>query len=105
MSKENDNFLQALQLTPEIKTFGGDIEGKNQFGIILYVNPDYTSSICPDCGFRKPDKIAQQIKNLKVEFKNERYTISYDYKIGKDGSEREIQGTVFSDVERFLWDF
>ena len=40
--------LKGLQLTPELKKFG---DMKRQQGIIFYVNPSYTSNICPKTGF------------------------------------------------------
>lgn len=43
---------KALQLTPPVNNFG-DIEGRSQFGIMLYTKADYTSQTDPVTGWRK----------------------------------------------------
>ncbi len=97
VDKKRGNYLKALQLTPKIKTFTNI---KSQTGIVLYVNPDYTSAICPQCGFRRPDKINKYLKELSIEFKDGKYIIAYDYQTEKEKFKEEV----FSDVKRILWD-
>jgi len=49
---EPGSVTNAIQLTPEIKTFA-NIENKKQVGSMLYVRPDYTSQTDPLTGWRK----------------------------------------------------
>ncbi|PIU14814.1 hypothetical protein COT20_02415 [bacterium (Candidatus Gribaldobacteria) CG08_land_8_20_14_0_20_39_15] len=46
------SVTKALQLTPPVNTYG-DIEKKNQAGIMLYTRPNYTSQTDPATGWRK----------------------------------------------------
>lgn len=49
---EMGSVTNALQLTPPVNNFG-DIENRNQVGIMLYIKADYTSQTDPVTGWRK----------------------------------------------------
>ncbi|PIQ68999.1 MAG: type V CRISPR-associated protein Cpf1 [Candidatus Taylorbacteria bacterium CG11_big_fil_rev_8_21_14_0_20_46_11] len=49
---EVGSVTKALQLTPPVSNYG-DIEGRNQIGIMLYTKADYTSQTDPVTGWRK----------------------------------------------------
>lgn len=103
VDKKINNFLNAWQLTPEIKTFA-DLDEKSQVGIMFYVDPGYTSITCPQCGFRnrkkkmKADEIVKDITkfDVKIFFENGKYVFKYD-----DGYKN---CEVFSNVRRIYWD-
>jgi len=59
---ELGSVFQALQLTPPINNYQ-DIEGKKQFGVMLYTRANYTSVTDPATGWRK----TIYIKNGKEE--------------------------------------
>lgn len=59
---ELGSVSQALQLTPPINNYQ-DIEGKKQFGVMLYTRANYTSVTDPATGWRK----TIYIKNGKEE--------------------------------------
>jgi len=108
VDKKLGNFFEAWQLTPEIKTFGGDIEGKSQVGIILYVNPGYTSATCPACGFRrrkyiKTDSAKTEFANIDISFDGAKYKFK-DPPNFKDSDVRPIGAAVYSNVRRAIWD-
>lgn len=100
VDKKLGNFFDAWQLAPEIKTFGGDIGGKDQVGIIFYVNPSYTSATCPRCGFRKRKYINAQ--NAKEEFKN--ITVGFDETKYAFKFSSHVKDIVYSNVRRVIWD-
>ena len=50
---ELGSVSKALQLTPPINNYQ-DIEGKKQFGVMLYTRANYTSITDPATGWRKP---------------------------------------------------
>jgi len=100
VDKRVGNFLNAWQLTPNIKTFGSDIEWKDQVGIIFYVNPSYTSATCPKCGFRKrkyikAEKAKDEFKKVEMSFDGARYIFKFS---------SEVTDTVYSNVRRVIWD-
>jgi len=102
VDKKEKNYLSAWQFTPKIETFSGDIEKKNQVGIIFYVDPAFTSATCPNCGFRKrikmdPQNAKKKIKDMEITYENGIY--KFDYPI--ENGENDV---VYSDVERLKWD-
>lgn len=111
VDKKLGNFFNAWQLTPEIKTFGGDIDGKDQVGIIFYVNPSYTSATCPRCGFRKrkyikADNIYEEFKNgnVKISFDGVKYTFEFSSQVkDKNGESSTVPDKVYSNVRRVIW--
>lgn len=78
---ELGSVFQALQLTPPINNYQ-DIEGKKQFGVMLYTRANYTSVTDPATGWRK----TIYIKNGKEEdIKNQILETFSDFGIeGKD---------------------
>jgi len=110
IDKKLGNFLEAWQLTPEIRTFGGDIESKSQVGIIFYVNPGYTSAICPACGFRKrkyikTKKAQEEFKKINITFDGMKYKFEYSSEVkGINSGDGIIQDIVYSNVRRVVWD-
>lgn len=111
VDKKLGNFFNAWQLAPEIKTFGGDIDGKDQVGIIFYVNPSYTSATCPRCGFRKrkyikADNAKEEFKNIKVSSDGARYTCEFSSEVkNRNGETITVPDKkVYSDVRRIIWD-
>lgn len=103
VDKNLNNFFNAWQLTPEIKTFA-DLDKKSQVGIMFYVNPGYTSITCPQCGFRNRKKrikiddiLDDKAKfDIKIFFENGKYLFKYN-----DGYK---DCEVFSNVRRIYWD-
>lgn len=105
-------ILNALQFAPEVKNFGTDIEKKYQLGIIFYVDPSYTSTTCPNCGFRKRinktafESVTKTIKkfeehNIQIHFENGKYKFAFT------GQQSDINDKIhnftdyaYSDVER-----
>ena len=69
------SVTKALQLTPPIDNYQ-DIEGKKQFGIMLYTRANYTSITDPKTGWRKTiylkngtdEEIEKQISNQFTDF-------------------------------------
>ncbi len=86
------SVTNALQLTPPVANFQ-DIEGKSQFGIMLYVRANYTSQTDPVTGWRKSiylkkgseDKIKKQIADLFTDiiFDGKDYCFTYKDQNGK----------------------
>jgi hypothetical protein len=80
------SVTNALQLTPPVANFQ-DIEGKSQFGIMLYVRANYTSQTDPVTGWRKSiylkkgseGNIKDQIKKLfkDIQFDGKDYYFEY----------------------------
>jgi hypothetical protein len=75
------SVFKALQLTPQVNNFG-DIEGKSQFGIMLYTKADYTSQTDPVTGWRK----IIYLKKGSEEFIKEQIINNFD-DFGFDGSD------------------
>ncbi len=90
---ELGSVTRALQLTPPVNNFG-DIEGKKQFGIMLYTKADYTSQTDPTTGWRKTiylkrgseDSIKRQIlENFEdIGFDDKDYYFKYTDKNTKE---------------------
>jgi hypothetical protein len=78
---ETLSVSKALQLTPQVNNFG-DIEGKSQFGIMLYTKADYTSQTDPVTGWRK----IIYLKKGSEEFIKEQIINNFD-DFGFDGSD------------------
>lgn len=80
------SVTNALQLTPPVANFQ-DIEGKSQFGIMLYVRANYTSQTDPITGWRKSiylkkgseDNIKKQIADsfTDILFDGQDYCFTY----------------------------
>jgi len=75
---ELGSVTKALQLTPPINNYQ-DIEGKKQFGVMLYTRANYTSVTDPATGWRKTIYI-------------------------KDGKEEEIKKQFFEKFSKFGFD-
>lgn len=109
VDKKLGNFFSAWQLTPKIETFSGDIDGRSQVGIIFYVNPGYTSAICPACGFRrrkyiKIDNARQEFKNIEITFDGKRYEFKDSFSAKDDDRNvHPIGAVVYSNVRRVIW--
>lgn len=109
IDKKLGNFFNAWQLTPKIETFGGNIEDRNQVGIIFYVNPGYTSAICPACGFRrrkyiKPNDAKAEFKNIEINFEGIKYEFKDSLEAGSNnGGIHPIGTVVYSNVRRVIW--
>lgn len=130
-NKEIGGNLKALQLTPKVDNFGADIEKSSQVGNIFYVDPSYTSTTCPNCGFRKrltktqyesvdktkekffeveKDKEVEIIKIIKpkiqIEYNDGKYKFTFTTSKKQKDSEKilETEDVVYSDVERLYWD-
>ena len=56
--------VRGLQLTPLVSNYQ-DIEGKSQVGIMLYTRAGYTSTTCPDCGWRRKPGMWEMYANEK----------------------------------------
>lgn len=105
-------ILNALQFAPVVKNFGTDVETKYQTGSIFYVDPSYTSTTCPKCGFRKRinktvfESVKKAIKkfedhNVQIYFVEGKYKFVYSGCIsGRNGEIQNFNDYVFSDVER-----
>jgi CRISPR-associated protein Cpf1 len=106
--------LSAFQFVPGIKNFGSDVEKQWQVGNIFYVDPSYTSTTCPNCGFRKRitktifESVRQTLKkfkehDLKIYFENGRYKfefLSFNQKKDDDAKQEKYPNVVYSDVQR-----
>lgn len=104
VDKKEGNFLKAWQLVPKIENYGKDLDIKKQVGIIFYVDPSFTSAICPNCGFRKRIKIDPQnareiAKEMEISYEDGRYIFQYKVGNGELGYNK-----IYSDVERLKWD-
>jgi CRISPR-associated protein Cpf1 len=75
---ELGSVSKALQLTPPISNYQ-DIEGKKQFGVMLYTRANYTSVTDPATGWRKTIYI-------------------------KNGKEEDIKNQIFKDFSDFGFD-
>lgn len=129
-NSEYGSFLKALQLSPKVNNFS-EIEKASQFGTIFYVDPSYTSTTCPQCGFRKRLLKTQyeSIKQAKEKFFNvkkddkgsiieilePKIFIKYEFnkysftfvtiQVDKNtGEKNEFKDIVYSNVERLYWD-
>jgi len=72
---------KALQLTPPISNYQ-DIEGKKQFGVMLYTRANYTSITDPATGWRKTIYIKNgKEEDIKKEFLEKFRDFGFD---GKD---------------------
>lgn len=74
------SVTNAIQLTPPVNNFG-DIEGKKQFGNMLYIKADYTSQTDPITGWTKTIYIKKgSEKSIKEEIKKHFTNIFHDGK-------------------------
>jgi len=122
---ESGHYLNAYQLAPKIDNYQ-DI--KMQTGIVFYTPAGYTSSTCPQCGFRKTlkfdytatiskaeDLIRGSKLNIVFEKEKNRFKINYLFnpieKKKKKIKENELfadagaknEFTIYSDVKRIKW--
>lgn len=104
------HFLKAYQLAPKIDNFQ-DI-GK-QTGIIFYTQAGYTSTTCPQCGFRKnlylkystiedSQKIFKYLEIFYEAGKN-RFSVKYNPKNFKDFESARDEYVVYFDGIRLRW--
>lgn len=87
------SVTKALQLAPPVKTFG-DMEGKGQFGIILYTRANYTSQTDPLTGWVRTiylksgsaENIKKQIFGTfsDIVFDGKDYVFSYTDTLNKE---------------------
>lgn len=78
---ELGSVSKALQLTPPIRNYQ-DIEGKKQFGVMLYTRANYTSITDPATGWRKTIYIKNgKEEDIKKEFLERFRDFGFD---GKD---------------------
>lgn len=96
--------LNGIQLVPRVKDYQ-DIANYKQSGIIFYTNPAYTSTTCPECGWRKtlkfPSKITKTsilefFKEIQMSFYWEKFSFTYENILWKSE-------TLFSNVKRTQW--
>ncbi len=91
-------LYKAYQLTPKISDFQ-DIY--IQTGILFYTQAWYTSTTCPECGFRKNiyrkyeniEKTKKFIKTLSITYEDWNYIFCYDIEATKDKHKNVLQNT------------
>lgn len=91
---ELGSVSKALQLTPPFRTYQ-DIEGKKQFGVMLYTRANYTSVTDPATGWRKTiylkdgkiDVIKKQIMDKFIDFGFDGKDYYFKYKENNVGKE------------------
>lgn len=89
VKKSENNIINAYQLVPKISNYS-DIENQKQVGVMLFTTASYTSTTCPNCGFRKRLYLKPEgdIKNklCEVDFnhENDTFILKYDSKSKND---------------------
>ncbi|MDD4530865.1 MAG: type V CRISPR-associated protein Cas12a/Cpf1, partial [Candidatus Gracilibacteria bacterium] len=105
-ANENGNYLKAIQLTAPFTTFK---EIGKQTGLIFYTDASYTSTTCPNCGWRKDVYIKYKNKESaekdfkkfdKIYFDNKKNSFVFEYKPVNFGGKIKEVTTVFSNRER-----
>lgn len=108
---QHGGILNAFQFVPEIKNYSSDIEKNSQVGVLLYTDPSYTSTTCPNCGFRKrmTKTVFESVKSTKKKFEDHKLQVHFvdgKYKFTfitnqkENGEDYGMTDTVFSDVSR-----
>lgn len=103
--------LKAFQLTSPIQSVQ-NLSG--QTGVIFYTAPAYTSTTCPNCGFRKDarlktvfenvEKSKELIQNLRIQYEVKNNRLAFTYKIADFSNEKpsgKNEWTLYSDVIRY----
>ena len=109
--------LKALQLTPPVQNFQ-DIN--RQTGVLFYTTAAYTSTTCPQCGWRKNKYIAyenierakEDFADIRIAFENGKFVFSYTSRTEKlekssKGKKKRVEEVferdwkLYSDVARY----
>jgi len=98
--KETD-MRNALQLTPTVQSLEGI---RNGAGILFFVLPSYTSTTCPNCGwrwrqedrytYRSVDRSVKEFEKIKITYEKNKKRFKFEY--------RESRYPVYSNVSRIF---